>query len=59
MTILADHLRGFDWESMNLDRLSVYLLGATVNQVEFWGPEIEERGWPDRVETGAGAAVSR
>ncbi len=59
MTITMEALRGFDFDSMNLEQLSIYLVGATENQLGLWGPEIEERGWPDLAETGAGAAVTR
>lgn len=59
LTIHLDCLRGFDWESMNLDKLSIYLVGATENQVGLRGPEIEERGWPDLAATGIGVSVTR
>lgn len=59
MTIDFGFLRGLDWESMDLSRLSVYLVGATENQHGLWGSDIEGLGWPELAETGAGAEVTR
>lgn len=58
-TFTLDRLRGFDEGNLDLDRMSVYVVGATLNQVELYNRELEEAGWPDLAENGAGAGVSR
>ena len=58
-TFILDRLRGFDEGNLDLDLMSVYVVGATVNQVGLHNRELEEAGWPDLAEIGAGAGVSR
>ena len=59
MTISVEALRGFDFASMNLDQLAIYLAGATENHVGPFADEIAELGFPDLAPVGAGSPVIR